>query len=171
MWTGGVSGWSYFHSNYTMTWTSARDWCQKHYTDMVAIQNQEEIAHLNSMLPKMPSYYWIGIRKVDNVWTWVGTNKSLTDEATNWATGEPNNAKDSKTKATSEDCVEMYIKRKMEPGTWNDERCDKSKTALCYAGEPRSLNPSPLVCYKGGDLRCNGGVGLVSCIHSHFSAI
>ncbi|CAL8241021.1 unnamed protein product [Gadus morhua 'NCC'] len=130
---GGVSGWSYFHSNTTMDWESARDWCREHYTDMVAIQNQGEIAHLNSMLPKILGYYWIGIRKVDNVWTWVGTNKSLTDEATNWAKGEPNNAKDSKSGATSEDCVEMYIKRHVEAGMWNDEQCDKSKTALCYA--------------------------------------
>ena len=137
---GGVSGWSYFNSNTTMDWESARDWCREHYTDMVAIQNQGEIAHLNSMLPKILGYYWIGIRKVDNVWTWVGTNKSLTDEATNWAKGEPNNAKDSKSGATSEDCVEMYIKRHVEAGMWNDEQCDKSKTALCYAGEPRSFN-------------------------------
>ncbi|CAL8307863.1 unnamed protein product [Lota lota] len=133
IWTGAVEGWSYFYSDSTMDWTSARGWCQDHYTDMAAIQNQEEIAHLNSWLPRMPTYYWIGIRKVDNVWTWVGTNKSLTDEATNWATGEPNNAMDSNTKGTNEDCVEMYIKRQSQTGKWNDERCDKLKTALCYA--------------------------------------
>lgn len=105
---------------------------------MVAIQNQEEIEHLNNMLPKKPTYYWIGIRKINNVWTWVGTKKSLTPEATNWAEGEPNNGKKGGNTKTSEDCVEMYIKRDIQPGKWNDERCTKRKTALCYTGESRT---------------------------------
>ncbi|KAJ3599890.1 hypothetical protein NHX12_033844 [Muraenolepis orangiensis] len=116
-----------------MDWESARDWCQRDYTDMVAIQNQEEIAHLNSWLPKKTNYYWIGIRKVDSMWTWVGTNKTLTEKATNWAHNEPNNAKNIRTDGKNSDCVEMYIQRDSEAGKWNDERCDKKKTALCYA--------------------------------------
>uniref|UniRef100_A0A3P8R6X3 Selectin E n=1 Tax=Astatotilapia calliptera TaxID=8154 RepID=A0A3P8R6X3_ASTCA len=131
MWTS-VECWSYFYSNNTMTWENARSWCQEHYTDMVAIQNQEEIEHLNNWLPKKKGYYWIGIRKINNVWTWVGTNKPLTEEATNWAEGEPNNSKSDKNAKISEDCVEMYIKRDKEPSKWNDESCTKSKTALCY---------------------------------------
>lgn len=102
---------------------------------MVAIQNQEEIGHLNSWLPKKEGYYWIGIRRVNNVWTWVGTNKALTAEATNWAWREPNNGKNGRSTGDSEDCVEMYIKRDMQPGKWNDERCGKRKTALCYTGK------------------------------------
>ncbi|XP_077464346.1 E-selectin [Stigmatopora argus] len=128
-----VQCWSYFYSNTTMNWKNARAWCQEHYTDMVAIQNQEEIGHLNAWLPKMPTYYWIGIRKINGTWTWVGTNKSLTAEATNWAQGEPNNGVHGKILGVSEDCVEMYIKRSSQPGKWNDERCRKRKTALCYA--------------------------------------
>ncbi|KAG7283654.1 hypothetical protein CRUP_020427 [Coryphaenoides rupestris] len=128
MCTGGVAGWSYFFSDNTMNWTSARAYCRDSYTDMVAIQNQEEIAHLNSWLPRKPKYYWIGIRKENNMWTWVGTNKTLTSEATNWAVGEPNNLRNG-----IEDCVEMYVKRDREAGKWNDERCDNAKTALCYA--------------------------------------
>uniref|UniRef100_A0A3Q0S3V3 Selectin E n=1 Tax=Amphilophus citrinellus TaxID=61819 RepID=A0A3Q0S3V3_AMPCI len=127
-WTS-VECWSYFYSNHTMTWKDARSWCQEHYTDMVAIQNQEEIEHLNNWLPSKKGYYWIGIRKINNIWTWVGTNKPLTEEATNWAEGEPNNGNK---KGVSEDCVEMYIKRVPEPGKWNDESCEKLKTALCY---------------------------------------
>lgn len=50
-----------------MNWEDARAWCRQNYTDMVAIQNQEEIAHLNKQLPKQDTYYWIGIRKIDNV--------------------------------------------------------------------------------------------------------
>ncbi|XP_034035709.1 E-selectin-like isoform X2 [Thalassophryne amazonica] len=131
MWCS-VECWSYYYSNTTMNWEEARAWCQQSYTDMVAIQNQEEIKHLNSWLPKKSTYYWIGIRKINNVWTWVGTNKALTVEATNWAKGEPNNGKQRSKQGKNEDCVEMYVKRDQQPGKWNDERCDKLKTALCY---------------------------------------
>ncbi|KAK2907801.1 hypothetical protein Q8A73_008874 [Channa argus] len=115
-----------------MNWEEARNWCKQHYTDMVAIQNKEEIGHLNSWLPRKKDYYWIGIRKINNVWTWVGTNQPLTEEATNWAKNEPNNAKNGDIAGEQEDCVEMYIKRDEDTGKWNDERCTKSKTALCY---------------------------------------
>lgn len=130
-WTS-VDCWSYFYSDTTMNWEQARAWCRSNYTDMVAIQNQNEIEHLNSWLPMKSGYYWIGIRKINNVWTWVGTNKALTLEATNWAVGEPNNGKNL---GAQEDCVEMYVKRNVEAGKWNDERCTKPKTALCYTGE------------------------------------
>ncbi|KAI7799522.1 E-selectin [Triplophysa rosa] len=124
-WTG-TEGWSYHHSDVTMNWENARKWCREHFTDMVAIQNKEEISHLNSVLPKVTGYYWIGIRKIDDIWTWVGTNKILTDEAKNWAGNEPNGKK------KNEDCVEIYIKRNPDAGKWNDESCSKLKTALCY---------------------------------------
>lgn len=134
MWTS-VDCWSYYYSNDTMNWAQARSWCRTYYTDMVAIQNQEEIEHLNTWLPKKKNYYWIGIRKINNVWTWVGTNKPLTSEATNWAPSEPNNGKSAQNSGMQEDCVEIYIKSDKYPGKWNDERCNKPKTALCYTGE------------------------------------
>ncbi|XP_067273795.1 E-selectin-like [Pseudorasbora parva] len=123
---GGTEGWSYHHSDSKMTWEDARHWCRQHYTDMVAIQNKEEISHLNNFLPHINGYYWIGIRKIRGKWTWVGTNKTLTNEAKNWADNEPNNGRN------NEDCVEIYIKRGKEDGKWNDESCIKKKTALCY---------------------------------------
>ncbi|XP_073212474.1 E-selectin isoform X3 [Lepidochelys kempii] len=119
--------WTYHYSEKNMTYKLAEEWCRKHYTNMVAIQNKEEIVHLNAFLPFNPSYYWIGIRKIDNEWTWVGTKKRLTEEAKNWAKDEPNNRKN------DEDCVEIYIKRAKDAGKWNDERCSKEKVALCYA--------------------------------------
>uniref|UniRef100_A0A8C1GNQ5 E-selectin n=1 Tax=Cyprinus carpio TaxID=7962 RepID=A0A8C1GNQ5_CYPCA len=122
----GTEGWSYHSSTFTMSWESARHWCRQHYTDMVAIQNKDEIYHLNSILPKVKGYYWIGIRKINGIWTWVGTNKTLTKEAENWADKEPNNGRN------NEDCVEIYIKRGKDEGKWNDESCLKRKTALCY---------------------------------------
>ena len=102
--------------------------CQKHYTDLVAIQNKKEIAYLNDVIPYYSSYYWIGIRKINDKWTWVGTKKPVTEEAENWADSEPNNEKN------NQDCVEIYIKSPLEPGKWNDEPCGKRKRALCYTG-------------------------------------
>ncbi|XP_008291467.1 E-selectin [Stegastes partitus] len=190
MWTN-VECWSYNFSSTTMTWSRARAWCQKHYTDMVAIQNQEEIAHLNSWLPGKAGYYWIGIRKVSDVWTWVGTNKSLTAEATNWAIGEPNNGRTGQSSGQKEDCVEMYIKREQETGKWNDERCSKMKTALCYTAACKNdsclhgdcvetINSHKCDCFEGfyGDkceqvVQCNRSEitvpskGNVNCTHNY----
>ncbi|XP_008823145.1 E-selectin [Nannospalax galili] len=123
----GESGaWYYNASTKLMTYDEASAYCQEKYTHLVAIQNKEEIEYLNFTLSYSPSYYWIGIRKVNNVWIWVGTQKPLTEEAKNWAPGEPNN------KRNNEDCVEIYIQRPHDSGMWNDERCDKKKLALCY---------------------------------------
>ncbi|KAJ8376126.1 hypothetical protein SKAU_G00067060 [Synaphobranchus kaupii] len=125
----GVQAWTYHYSiSPNRNWNSARDWCRQHYTDMVAIQNQGEIAYLNENLPKNRYYYWIGIRKVRGLWTWVGTNKTLTRESENWAKREPNN----RGKKQQEDCVEIYIKRDSEAGKWNDNSCKNAKGALCY---------------------------------------
>ncbi|KAM6154281.1 E-selectin [Erethizon dorsatum] len=122
----GSRAWSYNASMETMTYEEARAYCQQKYTHLVAIQNKEEIEYLNSGLSYSKSYYWIGIRKVNNVWVWEGTQKPLTDEAKNWAPGEPNN------KQNDEDCVEIYIQRDKDAGMWNDEPCSKKKLALCY---------------------------------------
>lgn len=113
-----------------MSYDNAQKYCQQKYTDMVAIQNLEENKYLGELLPFNPAYYWIGIRKNVNTrkWTWVGTNKELTKEAENWAKNEPNNLSENK----NEDCVEMYVKRSIDTGKWNDEPCSKKKVALCY---------------------------------------
>ncbi|KAB1260469.1 E-selectin, partial [Camelus dromedarius] len=118
--------WSYNASTEYMTFDEASAYCQQRFTHLVAIQNQEEIKYLNAMFSYSPNYYWIGIRKINNKWTWIGTQKPLTKEAENWAPGEPNN------KQSDEDCVEIYIKRDKDTGKWNDERCSKKKLALCY---------------------------------------
>ncbi|NXX15619.1 LYAM2 protein, partial [Podargus strigoides] len=125
--------WTYHYSDTNMTYKEAELWCKKRYTNMVAIQNKEEINYLANSLPFNPGYYWIGIRKINDVWTWIGTNKVLTEEAKNWASGEPNG------KGNNEDCVEIYIKRGKDDGKWNDEQCEKKKVALCYTA---SCNPS-----------------------------
>ncbi|XP_037393778.1 E-selectin-like [Pygocentrus nattereri] len=121
-----VEAWTYhYRTDSNMDWETARRWCQQNYTDMVAIQNQEEIAYLNNTLPHH-KHYWIGLRKVEGQWTWVGTNKPLTEEAAHWAQGEPNN------KQSNEDCVEIYIKRVKDKAMWNDVSCSRPKAPLCY---------------------------------------
>uniref|UniRef100_A0A3B4C2X9 L-selectin n=1 Tax=Pygocentrus nattereri TaxID=42514 RepID=A0A3B4C2X9_PYGNA len=122
-----VEAWTYhYRTDSNMNWETARWWCQQNYTDMVAIQNKEEIAYLNNTLPHHKQYYWIGLRKVEGQWTWVGTNKPLTEEAAHWAQGEPNN------KQSNEDCVEIYIKRVKDKAMWNDVSCSRPKAPLCY---------------------------------------
>lgn len=123
-----MAAWTYHIGSKAYSWNASRTFCQKYYTDLVAIQNKDEIAYLNDVIPYDSRYYWIGIRKVNGKWTWVGTNKTLTEEAENWADHEPNNKKN------NQDCVEIYIKSPSAPGRWNDEPCWRKKRPLCYTG-------------------------------------
>ncbi|XP_058235287.1 P-selectin isoform X4 [Hemibagrus wyckioides] len=122
----GVQAWTYHYSTNSMEWEIARQWCRQHHTDIVAIQNKDEVRHLDQKLPFRSSYYWIGLRKLAGQWTWVGTMKPLAPKAASWAEGEPND------QGTNEDCVEIYIKRSKDSGMWNDDRCSKKKAALCF---------------------------------------
>uniref|UniRef100_A0A8D2DWS5 Selectin P n=1 Tax=Sciurus vulgaris TaxID=55149 RepID=A0A8D2DWS5_SCIVU len=143
----GTDCWTYHYSEKLMNWESARKFCQERYTDLVAIQNKREIEYLEKTVPFNRHYYWIGIRKIGNTWTWVGTNKPLTAEAENWGPGEPNNR-------AKEDCVEIYIKRMTNGGKWNDEACYKQKAALCYTAS----------CQPGS---CSGHGECVETINNH----
>ncbi|NXD08558.1 LYAM3 protein, partial [Nothocercus nigrocapillus] len=146
-----AGAWMYSYSEQKdYTWEQARNYCQTYFTDLVAIQNKKEIEYLNEWLPFHPRYYWIGIRKLNSTWTWVGTRKALTKEAENWAEKEPNN------KRSNQDCVEIYIKRQREPGKWNDEPCSKRKRALCY-----EASCQPLPCSQRGE--CMETIGNYSC--------
>ncbi|NWR36630.1 LYAM3 protein, partial [Tachuris rubrigastra] len=146
-----VGAWKYYYSDQgDYTWDQARNYCQTFFTDLVAIQNKAEIEYLNENLPRHGSYYWIGIRKLGGIWTWVGTRKVLTKEAENWAAGEPNNRR------SNQDCVEIYIKRKDQSGKWNDEPCSRKKKALCYKA---SCQPSS--CSQRGE--CVETIGSYHC--------
>ncbi|KAM9619242.1 P-selectin-like isoform 12-T12 [Morphnus guianensis] len=146
-----VGAWTYHYSDQgDYTWEQARNYCQTFFTDLVAIQNKQEIEYLNESLPFHGRYYWIGIRKLGGTWTWVGTRKALTKEAENWADGEPNNRR------SNQDCVEIYIKRQWESGKWNDEPCNRKKKALCYRA---SCQPFP--CSQRGE--CVETIGSYRC--------
>uniref|UniRef100_A0A8C9B154 p-selectin n=1 Tax=Prolemur simus TaxID=1328070 RepID=A0A8C9B154_PROSS len=145
-----VAAWTYHYSTNAYSWNFSRSFCQKYFTDLVAIQNKNEIAYLNDVIPYYSSYYWIGIRKINNNWTWVGTKKTLTKEAENWADNEPNNKKN------NQDCVEIYIKSAAAPGKWNDEPCRKRKRALCYTASCQDMS-----CSKQGE--CIETIGNYTC--------
>uniref|UniRef100_A0A8C4UUE6 p-selectin n=1 Tax=Falco tinnunculus TaxID=100819 RepID=A0A8C4UUE6_FALTI len=146
-----VGAWKYHYSDQgDYTWEQARNYCQTFFTDLVAIQNKREIEYLNESLPFHNRYYWIGIRKLSGIWTWVGTKKALTKEAENWAAGEPNNRR------SNQDCVEIYIKRPRESGKWNDEPCNRRKKALCY-----QASCPPIPCSQRGE--CVETIGSYHC--------
>ncbi|NXK65975.1 LYAM3 protein, partial [Sylvietta virens] len=146
-----VSAWTYHYSDQgDYTWEQARNYCQTFFTDLVAIQNQQEIEYLNKSLPYHGRYYWIGIRKLGGIWTWVGTRKALTKEAENWAVGEPNNRR------SNQDCVEIYIQRPQQSGKWNDEPCNRKKKALCYRASCQ-----PFSCSRHGE--CVETIGSYRC--------
>eukprot|EP00075_Anas_platyrhynchos_P030139 XP_027319392.1 E-selectin isoform X5 [Anas platyrhynchos] len=145
----GVNCWIYIYSNTNKTYDDAEKWCRNHNAKLVAIQNKSINGYLNETLPHNPGYYWIGIRKINDKWTWVATNETLMEKDENWATGEPNGN-------GNEDCVEIYIKRDRDAGKWNDERCDKAKVALCYRA---SCNESTC----SGNGQCNEGFNNYTC--------
>ncbi|XP_005539993.3 P-selectin isoform X1 [Macaca fascicularis] len=145
-----VAAWTYHYSTKAYSWNTSRKYCQNRYTDLVAIQNKKEIDYLNEVLPYYSTYYWIGIRKSNKTWTWVGTKKALSKEAENWADNEPNN------KRNNEDCVEIYIKSPSAPGKWNDEHCLKKKHALCYTASCQDMS-----CSKQGE--CLETIGNYTC--------
>lgn len=125
---GGAQAWTYNYSTGpNQNWYEARKWCQKFFTDMVAIQNQEETNFLNDLLPFNPKYYWIGVHRVAGLWTSVNTSQSVPEEAQNWASAEPDTI-------PRQDCVEIYIKRARDTAKWNNENCNKLKGAVCYTG-------------------------------------
>uniref|UniRef100_A0A8C5NIC3 p-selectin n=1 Tax=Junco hyemalis TaxID=40217 RepID=A0A8C5NIC3_JUNHY len=146
-----VGAWTYHYSDQgDYTWEQARNFCQTFFTDLVAIQNQQEIEYLNKSLPFHGRYYWIGIRKLGGIWTWVGTGKTLSKEAENWARGEPNNRR------SNQDCVEIYIQRPQQAGKWNDEPCNRKKKALCYRASCQ-----PFLCSQRGE--CVETIGSYRC--------
>ncbi|CAN9500487.1 unnamed protein product [Ophioblennius macclurei] len=150
---GTALGWTYHYSTRTMDWTTARQWCQTTYDDMVVIQNQRENDYLVSLLPTRSGapYYWIGITKKhkNETWTWIGNNSTWIGEDS-WAPNEPNN------NHSTEFCVEIYVNRNTNRGKWNDEKCANRKYAVCYKAQCNAT-----LCGRG---RCQETIENTTCL-------
>ncbi|XP_067274723.1 L-selectin-like [Pseudorasbora parva] len=124
-----VEGWTYHFDNVTKSWNETREWCQKDYTDIVVVQNENVTHFLTKYLPKRTSlpYYWIGLKKINDSWTWVANEEIVNYE--NWAANEPNNAQ------SDESCVELYISTTNKSGKWNDDKCSNKKYPVCHKAQ------------------------------------
>ncbi|XP_051732131.1 L-selectin-like isoform X23 [Ctenopharyngodon idella] len=123
-----VEGWTYHTDKKAMTWNKTRQWCQKHYTDIVMVHNENVTHFLTKILQSRSStpYYWIGLQKINGNWTWVANGQIVNYQ--NWGVGEPNNVK------TDENCVE-YISNENKNGKWNDDQCEKEKYPVCHKAQ------------------------------------
>ncbi|XP_036420719.1 macrophage mannose receptor 1-like [Colossoma macropomum] len=113
--------------NESKTWTEAQSYCRQNYTDLVTITTMEEMKRLNATLKdKTRSFVWIGLdRGNTGKWLWSLADESFYRKGNtyrNWESGEPNNL------LGIQYCVAML----KDTGTWNDERCDKPYTFVCF---------------------------------------
>ncbi|KAL7853046.1 hypothetical protein SRHO_G00188310 [Serrasalmus rhombeus] len=126
----GVSAsvpYQYLFVNKNKTWTEAQSYCRQNYTDLVSINNMEEMKKLNATLKDTPrSLVWIGLEKGNTgKWQWSlaeGNVPSERDAYRNWSPGEPNNSRG------KELCVAM----KKTVGTWIDDDCNTPRKFMCY---------------------------------------
>ncbi|KTG32454.1 hypothetical protein cypCar_00009517, partial [Cyprinus carpio] len=110
-----------------MTWNETRKWCLTEYTDIVMVHNENVTYFLKNNLKEKSSspYYWIGLRKIKETFTWAANGQSVNYE--NWAPNEPNNNK------ANENCVELYTSTNNK-GKWNDDSCKNKKHPVCHKG-------------------------------------
>ncbi|XP_072276252.1 E-selectin-like [Pyxicephalus adspersus] len=120
-----VPAWTYHDDKRIMTWDDARKWCQTKYTDMVFIRNKNESNYLINNMPGGSPYFWIGIKKENDIWIWKEMKKPVPEDLKTWATGEPSSGR-------QELCVELYINRLNDNGKWNNDPCHGLKKPLCY---------------------------------------
>ncbi|XP_037399055.1 macrophage mannose receptor 1-like isoform X1 [Pygocentrus nattereri] len=121
----------YHFVNENKTWTEAQSYCRQRDSDLVTINNMEEMKKLNATLKKHlnntpSSSVWISLVRGDtDQWLWSLADANFYrkgDTYRNWASGEPNNV------GGVENCVVM----KKSDGTWFDDRCSSLYTFVCY---------------------------------------
>lgn len=143
-----VEGWTYHWKDQDkdkdkfqdklMSWNETREWCQKHYTDIVMVHNENVTHFLKENVKNISSpYYWIGMQKINGTWTWVANGQTM--EYQNWALNEPNNNK------SNENCVELYTSSTNNSGKWNDDNCHLKKNPLCQKGKELEMKGGSLV--------------------------
>lgn len=107
-----------------LTWHDAQQRCEDLGGELLIIDDEQENDYIMSHQPhvggEFQNLFWIGLsdEESEGDFVWVdGTDV----EWTNWSPGQPDNAND------AEHCVHMWtgFLDADQPGTWNDERCDK----------------------------------------------
>uniref|UniRef100_A0A6I8RJS3 C-type lectin domain-containing protein n=1 Tax=Xenopus tropicalis TaxID=8364 RepID=A0A6I8RJS3_XENTR len=108
----------YYFEATRMKWIEARSSCSKMNSDLVIINSEMEQEYLKSLTAD--DNYWIGLQKINDVWTWV--DKTIMEESSGfWHEGEPNNM------GGKENCVALT-----GSGDWNDASCFNRKFhAIC----------------------------------------
>ncbi|MEQ2230149.1 hypothetical protein ILYODFUR_026295 [Ilyodon furcidens] len=108
----------YILSSQQMTWTAARDFCRKHYTDLVSLRNDEEYQAVQNVTNGVNVY--VGLFR--DPWEWSDlTNSSLRY----WRESQPINPE------LTENCVALL---KNESGKWGDRKCTEVQPFICKCG-------------------------------------
>ncbi|XP_029111842.1 C-type mannose receptor 2-like [Scleropages formosus] len=132
-----ISGFSTLHTNLcaeiyflnmSKKWTEAQCYCRENYTDLVTIDNPEEMNRVINRV-NLTGYTgpaWIGLEKGNSCkWQWSLEERRLHSDGqtgfSNWDSGQPDNYEG------KEHCVQMY-----PSGKWNDISCDKTFSFVCY---------------------------------------
>uniref|UniRef100_A0A8C9T847 C-type lectin domain-containing protein n=1 Tax=Scleropages formosus TaxID=113540 RepID=A0A8C9T847_SCLFO len=99
----------YHFANMNKNWTEAQSYCREKYTDLVTIDNPEEMNRvINSVnLTGYTGPAWIGLEK-GNSWKW----KWSLEERRLYTSITPTHS-----------------------GTWDDRQCGEKHPFLCYDGE------------------------------------
>uniref|UniRef100_A0A665UHN0 C-type lectin domain-containing protein n=1 Tax=Echeneis naucrates TaxID=173247 RepID=A0A665UHN0_ECHNA len=97
-------------------WTSARDYCREHHTDLAMIENGDENAEVSSLITDS-SGSWIGLFR--EPWRWTDGSQS---SFRNWRENSPNNA------GGEQFCIVEDTQRHV----WDDDGCDKQYIFICH---------------------------------------
>ncbi|XP_054653205.1 CD209 antigen-like protein C isoform X2 [Dunckerocampus dactyliophorus] len=112
------------------SWQEARQFCNKHGSDLVVVDTSEKQMIINQLInhhqdPSMSitqSGFWIGLRDVEEegVWRWLKGTRLIEGY---WNDGEPNNS-------GNENCAATYPRDNPFKG-WNDAPCSYNLKWIC----------------------------------------
>ncbi|XP_067436955.1 macrophage mannose receptor 1-like [Thunnus thynnus] len=128
-----LSGWSIFstcrlHQYHfvaqRMNWTEAQTYCRETYTDLVTIENTEDMNQLINTVPSAGynSQVWIGLYRVVD-WKWSDGYRGSGAEYRDWGSQDPDFR-------TNELCVTTG---NFLP-SWYDDHCTDTRYFVCYTG-------------------------------------